>query len=87
MNADIFRVHSFRVDRINHLVVTTAGHVRRNGRHLAICALRIDDTAQRVTPQAVTSCDACIDGLTGFVNVLDTDFDYPTWDDGTGRFA
>ncbi len=68
---NVFRVHSFRLDRINHLVLTTKGHVKRNNRHLTICALRLGDDFQRVSRDVVTSCDACIDGLTDFVDALD----------------
>lgn len=81
------QVHNFRIEGVNHIVLTRKRNVKRNGRHHTICAIRVSDSAQRVTPQAATTCDVCTDGLTGFVDVIEMDFGYPTWDDRTGRFS
>ncbi len=81
------RVHNFRIDRVNHHVLTMAGRVRRNGTHHTLCAIRVRDNAQRVSSQAVGTCDRCVSALAGFTDVMDTDYDYPTRDDGTGRFT
>ena len=81
------KAHIFRFDQVNHLVLTKKGHVRRNGKHHTLCALRVDQSFQRVSPQSLASCDVCIAGLVGFTDVVDYDFGFATWDDRTGRFA
>ena len=80
--------HSFRLnDGLNHLVVNARTRTRRNGRHHTLCAQRVTDTAQRVTPQAATTCDTCLNSFTGLTDVLDTSFGFAQRDDGTGRFT
>lgn len=81
------QVHNFRVDKTNHVVLTKKKHVKRNGKHHTLCAIRIDDTAQRVSPQAVTTCDVCIDGLAAFVDVVERDFGFSTWDEYEAQFS
>ncbi len=79
--------HSFRLeDGLNHVVLSRKTSVKRNGRSHTLCARRIEADSQRVTPQAVTTCDRCLSSFTGFVDVLDIDFEYATYDDRTGRW-
>jgi hypothetical protein len=82
----------FKVNDVNHVVVTLASHIKRDGRHRALCAIKIDSTTQRLHARAepgrsaLITCDGCSRSFDGLVDALDRDFDYDVHDDGTGRF-
>lgn len=88
-------LHLFRKHGTNHGVLNTRTRVRRNGRSLTLCAMRVDGTFQRLAPfppgdrrQHNITCSRCDRAFDGFVDALDTDFGFRDQaDDGTGRFG
>lgn len=73
---------------LNHMVVSTRNKLKRKGHFThTLCAKRIGDDFGRLGSRAITTCTTCLNSFTGFVDVLDMDFGYPTWDDRTGRFT
>ena len=73
--------------KLNHTVITTAGKLKRNNRTHTLCAKRIGPDAQLLGNRAVTSCEVCLAALISFTDVMETDFGYPTYDDGSGRWV
>ena len=78
---------SFRFNGANHVTVVNHGRVRRGRGARVICGARIPADANRTTSAAPISCDTCDRSFTAFVDVMDTDFGFANYDDGTGRFA
>ena len=82
--------HVIRLDddtNLNHMVLSPRSKLKRRGNSThTICAKRIGDDFMRLGSRAITTCDTCVNSFTGYVDVMDKDFGYPTWDDRSGRF-
>jgi len=67
--------HVFRRDRLNHVVVTDAPRVRRNGRSHTLCAQRVDDTFQRRISTgsiaAPVDCPRCLPSMTAIMDLIE----------------
>lgn len=69
--------HTFRRDKENHVVLTNAPKVRRDGRHRAICGPRVDDTFQRRissgTVIAPVTCPTCLSFMVALQDILEAE--------------
>ena len=62
------------------MVLCTHKKIRRNGKHLTLCALYVTEEARRLTDRAITTCDRCNRAFDGFIEAIDTDFGFSPGD-------
>lgn len=70
--------HVFRRDGLNHVVLTNKERVRRNGRHVTICAKHVDQSFQRRVGSGhytVVTCPVCLSAMTALMDILEEDLD------------
>jgi hypothetical protein len=85
--------HHIRIDRVTHVVISAVKSQHRKG--YTTCAIPITkDNATVLAPFKIgddrrhdITCDTCMSIHTALEDVLDTDFGFATYDDGTGRFT
>ena len=67
--------HTFRKDRVTHVVVTSRAKIRRDGTHHTLCAKRVDRTFQRRvssgTVIAPVDCDRCAKSMSGILDLME----------------
>lgn len=74
-------VSLFRINGQNHAQVSVRPRIPRNGQHRVLCAVVIDDSAQRLAPHSVPgrsapiTCDGCLASFTAFVDFADAPSD------------
>lgn len=62
-------VHIFRVDRVNHAVVSARSRVSRASQLRAVCAVQIPRDAQR--RDVDIQCDACVVAVVAIADMAD----------------
>ena len=73
-------VHNFKIQDQTHMVMCTHRKVRRNGKHVTLCALYVTEDARLITDRAVITCLRCNRAFDGFIEAIDTDFGFTPGD-------
>lgn len=71
--------HVFRRDGETHVVLTNKPNIKRNGRFLTVCAKRVDESFQRLSPHSEPgrssplTCDPCLSFMTTLMDFMEAD--------------